>query len=332
MNQIIEKYLRDHNLTPQDAENFGLKISDSLNKISIPIKDADGKILFWKSRHFDPGPKYKYDRGATVQLFGFGIKASVFRPTYIVEGEMDAMALWASNHAAISSTGGAMSWQTEWNEKLKTTDLVSGFRIVYDRDAAGAQGTFRVWNSLQESGINASVGALPINYGKDISEYIQINKAFSITPEIRFVKFSSKSLEKNKDAKIDALRKIIREIDVYEKEFPEFWTILQVFRENLVQELRFLQKPKVKLEGTDLKIVKQVPITNYVQFKHGLAPCVFHSDSNPSMVYNPPESQFPNTVKCFSCGHFGSVIDVVMAQNRCDFKAAVDIIKNSSSL
>ena len=58
-----------------------------------------------------------------------------------------------------------------------------------------------------------------------------------------------------------------------------------------------------------------------------MAQCLFHDDSRPSMVYNDDMTQFPNTVKCYSCGAFGSVIDVVMKVENTDFKGAVAILK-----
>ena len=50
--------------------------------------------------------------------------------------------------------------------------------------------------------------------------------------------------------------------------------------------------------------------------------CPWHNDTHPSLTLY--ESNTENQCHCFSCGHGGSVIDYVMAKERCDFKTAVE--------
>jgi len=55
------------------------------------------------------------------------------------------------------------------------------------------------------------------------------------------------------------------------------------------------------------------------------ANCIAHADKNPSMVINPKK----NRCRCFSCGFFGSPIDVVMqTQNLTSRDAAVYLSEN----
>jgi len=58
----------------------------------------------------------------------------------------------------------------------------------------------------------------------------------------------------------------------------------------------------------EVMIAKQVPISDFIQFKHKKAKCLWHDDHNPSMYYY----QKTNTVKCFACQANEDVIGVVM--------------------
>ena len=79
-----------------------------------------------------------------------------------------------------------------------------------------------------------------------------------------------------------------------------------------------------KFGQVDLNIVKQVPITNYMDFKGGFAKCIFgHEEKLPSLKYY----EKTNSVFCFSCKKSGDVIEVYMALNNCDFKTAIKQIK-----
>jgi hypothetical protein len=71
----------------------------------------------------------------------------------------------------------------------------------------------------------------------------------------------------------------------------------------------------------DIATIKQIPITNYIEFNRaGFACCLWHSpDKSPSMKYYPKD----NHVHCFSCGKSGDVIDVFQQLHSCSFREAV---------
>jgi len=62
--------------------------------------------------------------------------------------------------------------------------------------------------------------------------------------------------------------------------------------------------------------------------KHGMMPCPFHGERNPSLKI------YPNTGgwHCFGCGRGGSVIDFVMEHENCRFQAAVRAIDGALHL
>lgn len=64
---------------------------------------------------------------------------------------------------------------------------------------------------------------------------------------------------------------------------------------------------------------KDFPITQLLEFKHGLTQCIFHNDSNPSMKYY----QHQNKVHCFVCNKSFDAIDIFMKINNLNFNEAI---------
>lgn len=72
------------------------------------------------------------------------------------------------------------------------------------------------------------------------------------------------------------------------------------------------------ITSDDIERAKEFPIQNMIKVNNaGFAKCINHNDSHPSMYCK------NNFVHCFSCGYNGSVIDVYMKLNGCNFPTAV---------
>jgi hypothetical protein len=322
MSEIVQKYLTSHCIGNEQVEKFKLKVYPG--RISIPVTDADGEVLFYKHRHFFGTVKYTYDSGAKVSLFNIGTIHDA-QSVFIVEGEMDAMACDSYGVAAVSSTGGSMSWQRGWCDLFKGKKVV----VAYDRDDAGAQGAYRVWSSLNDAGVDVTIGIVPEGYGKDMSDFLSMKKDGPIGMKLVYLKIPRKVPQgggSKREVKT-SLKNCLEYIKLNENTHTRY--LVNIFKKNLIEEIRHLdvtsrKKQVVDFAGGD---IKKIPITDFLDFPRGVAHCLFHQDRNPSMVYNGPDSNFPNTVKCFACGKFGSVIDVVMVINELNFKQAVDFLK-----
>jgi len=322
MSEIVQKYLASHCIGNEQVEKFKLKVYPG--RISIPITDVSGDVLFYKHRHFSGTAKYTYDSGAKVSLFNIGAIQNT-KSVFIVEGEMDAMACDSFNVTAVSSTGGSMSWQHRWNELFKDKKVI----VAYDRDDAGAQGAYRVWSSMNDAGIDVTIGIVPDGFGKDMSDFLALKKDGPIGVKMVYLKIPRKVPQgggSKRDVKT-SLKECLEYVKLNENTHTRY--LVNIFKKNLIEEIRHLditsrKKQVVDFAGGD---VKKIPITDFIDFSRGLTRCLFHQDHNPSMVYNGPDSNFPNTVKCFACGKFGSVIDVVMVLNEMNFKEAVDFLK-----
>ncbi len=333
----MKKYLDEHQLDDLTRGKWGLKVAD--DTLIIPIKDVKGKVAFNKYRHLAGDAKYSYDKGSSMELFGAYLMTYSTLDVWIVEGELKAIALneiiGSSENTSprktvvVSSTGGASSFKDEWYELLHERNV----HILYDNDKAGNEGAMRLWARLQKvKGIySVDVRVLPEGY-KDVNEYLEENGRFecveAVPANISLFGTNTGSTRNNRKA----FRKFFSDLSSYEfRVYTEQhrWFVAQM-RDIARNEFRsqFADKPKIP-EGfaESLEEVKRIPIDSILKFVGGWAPCVFHSDSNPSMYYNGPNSAYPNTVKCYSCGRFADVIDVVQAINNVDFKGALEILK-----
>lgn len=328
----ITEYLKTHG---NICDGFmGIRVSS--NKISIPVKDKDGNILFHKHRVFGQNMKYLYDKGSKVSLFGVDNIDYLKEMIYITEGEFDAMALYKIGRNAVSSTGGALSWQDSFNEQIKMfyeTSKLSAIAIVYDNDKAGAMGAYKTWSSLAESNMVSFMVIIPKSHGKDVCDHINnslhaeimcIPRFFLPFKKTRKAGYSKAEVQKSLKEIFEALQKM-----KWDSDYNDKVVYIDVFKSNIAEELKFLKRTTSKKHYTETIDVKQIPISDFVQFDNrGFAQCLFHADKSPSMIYNGFNSNFPNTVKCFACGKFGSVVDVIMAQKSCEFKEAVNFLKS----
>jgi DNA primase len=317
MNSNIRQYLIEHCIDPDNLPN-NIRVHDVQNKIEIRITDQDSFLLFSKYRMFDDDMKYKYDKGSKMALFNSkSLKQD--GDVYIVEGEFDAIALNKLHPVVISSTGGCSSWKSEWTELLKDRDV----KICFDNDDPGKKASMSLYKKLVHN--VKSIEVLSFADHNDVCEHIY--KTGSFTPITVIEKeFSLMFLETiTKKAQINRIQSYIENNifdEFYRNELLDI--IIDMYRKKYAPK-----KVQDNKEYSDLESIRKIPITNYIDFKGGVACCIFHSERNPSMYYNDFNSPYPNTVKCYSCGKFGDVIDVVMETQNVDFKNAIQLLKNN---
>ena len=102
-----------------------------------------------KANDIDDGNEAKYTSlyGSHVGIFNSDILLDADK-VIICEGEIDTMLLHQHGIRAVSSTGGAGSWKTEW---AKFFTHVENIYILYDNDAAGRKGGRSVQSSLRRA-------------------------------------------------------------------------------------------------------------------------------------------------------------------------------------
>lgn len=269
--------------------------------IVIPVHDGDGKFVFNKYRRNpmqDEKPKYTYDRGGAVTLYGWH-KAKDHQKILITEGELDSLVAWSSNIPAITSTGGSMSFQEEWADLLKDKDVT----ICFDNDEAGAKGMVKVLKYIP----HAYVIFLPHQQGvKDITDYV--SKGGDLSELIRTrVHFNN-------------LQEVIDDRAERAAMFQDYHFHNAYVEENTVPSYVKTDRKSAK-DGDKLARAKTYPISDIIKFDRTYnACCIYHNEKSASMHYY----KDTNTVYCFGCGKSADAVDVYRRMNDCSFKEAIE--------
>lgn len=156
-----DQYFTAHSLdAPFCKERLGWSWDDK--KITIPIYDIEGKLLFCRYRHFTGEAKFTSDEGSHPTLYcSHLIKEN---PTIILcEGEPDCARLLQEEVPAVSSTSGV---KTVTDKMLKPLEGKNVY-ILLDNDEAG-KSSIDKYHSLLPT---AKIILIPNPY-KDVSEYL----------------------------------------------------------------------------------------------------------------------------------------------------------------
>lgn len=143
MPKRILNYLLKRGITAEVIQNNSISYNEL--GIVIPVYDNECRFLFNKYRHdpeiMDNGPKYRYDKGATVALYG---SHKIRDEVIICEGEFDSLVLESNGFSAVTSTGGADSFQQEWGKLFVGKDVY----VCFDNDDAGVRGKLKVFSYI----------------------------------------------------------------------------------------------------------------------------------------------------------------------------------------
>lgn len=186
LSENSRKYLNGRGISDQIIDDFKIieKVHKGSKYIALPVEDSSGTVIGSKLRECPEfGNKKLWDqKGGSAQLFGFHYAKNhphLGRTIVITEGELDALAVISQGYAAVSSTGGANTWNDGWSELIKNNyDTVY---VALDNDEAGKKGTKKVVESLwKNKAQNIYIVNLPTERGlKDIGEFIQSGETVS---------------------------------------------------------------------------------------------------------------------------------------------------------
>lgn len=145
-----EEYLKEHGISEKTQEKFNLIFTK--DKVIIPVKDAQGKVLYNKYRHLDFDPedrdskKYSFDEGSKTSLFNVAALDNEDDYIFVVEGEMDCIKLDQEGIHAVTNTAGASSWKEEWGKEID--EKIQKVYVLYDNDPAGETGADKVIETI----------------------------------------------------------------------------------------------------------------------------------------------------------------------------------------
>ncbi len=302
-------------LSQQVIKLAGLDVYD--DKLKIPVYSIDGQYIFSKYRKApwdtSNSPKYQYEKGATVSLYGAD---HISDNVVITEGELDTLTLISCGFNACSSTGGALSFQESWTHLFDGKNVT----ILYDNDEAGIKGAVKVAFMLH----NFTYRWVPPRYGKDVSDVL-------MTYDEETLKVLMRNPENALEVSIPELKtkKAIRE---YRRTLFQMvrgmstGSIGTLFIRAMIVELSMRLAERKKrtvphVDGGDKERANAYPIENIIKVnRDGFALCVAHDERTPSLkVYK------DNHAYCFGgCGKRFDAIAIAMAVWNIDFKSAVE--------
>lgn len=335
--QHIKEWFKKRTLSLEVLSDFGVHCDYDKNKIVIPVFSPDGKLMFNKYRRdpeSDDGPKYSYDAGGKMMLYG-AHRIGNAKNIVMVEGELDALCLWSHGFTAVSSTGGAGSFDARWVDLLADREVI----ICYDNDLPGARGaikaqTYMPWAKIVQLPYRSDVKDITdfcIHHPENTHEELQ--KVFD-----KAILYSTTAIQYKEDDTIKAKKQIV---SIYEDRLKKArdergglafrmqpTTFIDVYIEhtvNLISEVRRSMK-KVKTAPVftgntkSVESAKAYPIPNLLKFNAlGMAPCLWHHEKTASLHY----IKASNKVHCFGCNVTKDAIEVVMAQNNCSYADAL---------
>ena len=267
-------------------------------RITIPVWNREGQLVFFRLAKApwdrSDAPKMLSPAGAPVELYGWErVNAKLCR-IILCEGEFDRLVLEAKGFAAVTSTGGAGVFRTEWAEALRPIPEVY---VCFDRDEAGERGAKRIARLIPE----ARVVVLPdeAGHGGDVTDY--------------FVRLGH--------SREDFLR-LLEDAEPLppEESHPlgKRGTASPMSSDRDVDQL----KASVAIEHVIGRYLALRP-----SGQNFAGRCPFHEDRQPSLVVYPVTQTF----YCFGCQAYGDVIGFLMQVENLTFLEALEMLRRMSN-
>jgi DNA primase len=298
LNNVFIEWFKQAKITEEIISKFGVYFDD---RIIFPVHDYDGSFIYNKYRRnpmSEEGSKYTFDKGSKISLYGYN-HAKDFNTLLITEGEKDCLVAWSHNIPAISSTAGAMSFQSEWVELLKDKDLI----VCLDNDKAGGEGIVKILDMIP----SAKVIFIPdMPNVKDIADYVAIGGNLH-----ELVK-TAREFKDIAEVKEDRIKRLAYFQSVH---FHDAYIKKHTKVNNYVGD------GKRTWSSDMVSNARQYPIPQLLELdKTGKCICPFHFEKTPSLNYY----KKTNTCYCFGgCGKAYDAIDIYRHIHNCTFKEAV---------
>jgi len=295
----IRKYLNNRGIPDEIIDSHLLGWNGS--RITIPIFNRDGELVFFKMakdpKTLLPTPKMVASTGSSVELYGWDEILSKPSQIIICEGEFDRLVLEANGFHAVTSTGGAGAFRSEWAKEFENIPEVY---ICFDRDEAGEKGALRVARMIPHARL--------IEMPEEVGESGDITDFFAHLGKSKedFLKL----MEQAKPAPTEPKIKV-----------PNY--------------LPRIDRQDSPLSQRVEQIKSRVPISNvigqyiklWVSGNNFVGCCPFHEDHNPSLTVYPSTGTF----HCYGCNKHGDVITFLQEIEQLSFSQALDVLDHLSS-
>lgn len=263
-------------------------------RITIPIPNREGFVAFFKLAK-DPAdttdtPKMFATPGANAELYGWEHARAKLEQLLICEGEFDRLVLETHGFAAVTSTGGALTFRPEWAEALHE---IPNLYVCFDRDDAGRKGSEQVGRFIP----HARIVELPVEVGEggDVTDF--------------FVRLS-----RTRDDFLQLLERALPLPPAAPSGSP---APAPPARTPKSDDIAWL-KTSVPLEAL---VGRYFPVRRVGQTFVGR--CPFHEDHHPSFVIYPQNQTF----HCYGCRAHGDVVTFLMRVEHLTFPEALRVLR-----
>jgi len=175
---ITERLANERGVSIAILKEWEIGWHERTGRVAIPIRDENGVCVNVRL--------YSFTESGTQKMLswrqGFGTARlwplEAFEEPYVFlcEGEMDRLVLADRGINAVTSTGGAKTWKSEWSKWFDGLQV----RIVYDMDRAGDEGARKAAGSIAEHALEVKIIRLDLTKaGEDITDYF-VNYGYGI--------------------------------------------------------------------------------------------------------------------------------------------------------
>jgi 5S rRNA maturation endonuclease (ribonuclease M5) len=217
-------YMKRRGFTKPTVKQFKVGWNQALQRYTLPVFDETGACRNLRMYKFDAEEaktiSYWEGNGETKTTYGenrfFNIAAikeaeAGDKKIIMCEGEHDCMMLVQHGFCALTRTGGALSWKTDWDFLFKDLNVI----LMLDCDDAGRTGAGKLAERLMDKTQSLKIVDLGLEDKEDVTDWY---------------------MKHGKTA--DDMKKLIKKTDVYD---THLWTdaVAGVHAENYKKKIKF---------------------------------------------------------------------------------------------
>lgn len=185
---LLDRLNQERGISVDTIRKYQIGWHARTKRIAIPIRDEAGVVRNVRLYSFSESGQQKMLSWAqgygTARLWPLDVLTPKNKYVFLCEGEMDRLVLADRGLNAVTSTGGAKTWKSEWSEHFKDLNVY----VVYDSDQVGDEGARKAAAGIADHAKKVKVVRLDLSTpGEDITDYF-VNYGYGVKDLRQLVK------------------------------------------------------------------------------------------------------------------------------------------------